>query len=306
MRSSILELLGFAFIVTVWGLNYPVSLEGMRYSSPIWLAFFRAFSAFLGFAVVFRIMKVRIKLTAKQRMIAILGGIPGSVLFFGLWLLGMQTVDPGISSVLITAYPLWMLFLSIPILGDRPSNLKIMAAMAGFVGVVLASNVIVHHTNNSIIADAELLVSGFGFGLMNIIFKRYFIGKELLGANLFQLGAASIPLFLWAVLSEPFSVIQWNPILLGSIFWIGIIGTAIAFTIWFILLSRYNAASMGVYMFMIIVVALVASFFVYGERINALQLAGIVVIIISIYVVNRNDQPQRSRPESVQTKDIGQ
>lgn len=296
MRSSLLELLGFAFIVTVWGLNYPVSLAGMHYSSPIWLAFFRAFSAFLGFAVVFRLMKVRVSLTSRQKVIAILGGIPGSVLFFGLWLLGMQTVDPGISSVLITAYPLWMLLLSIPILGDRPSRWKIAAALAGFAGVILASDVLIQHTHNSLVADVELILSGFGFGLMNIVFKRFFRGSELLGANLWQLGGASLPLFLWAILSEPFSVVQWSPVLVGSIFWVGIIGTAIAFTIWFILLSRYNAASMGVYMFMIIVVALVASYFLYGERINAIQLAGIIIIIISIYIVNRNDHPDKTGP----------
>ena len=291
MRTSFLEFLGFAFIVTVWGLNYPVSLAGMQYSSPIWLAFFRAFSAFLGFYVIFILMRVRVRLTARQKVIAVAGGIPGSVLFFGLWLLGMQTVAPGISSVLITAYPLWMLLLSIPILGDKPRARKIAAALAGFIGVVLASNVLFQHTQNSLIADAELLLSGFGFGLMNILFKRYFKGRELLGANLWQLGGAILPLGLWALFTEPFGVIQWTPVFIGSVFWIGIIGTAIAFTLWFILLSRYNASSMGVYMFMITVVALVASYILYGERINVVQLAGILVIIVSIYVVNRDDRP---------------
>lgn len=297
MSSFRWEILGFAFIVTAWGLNYPVSLVGLKYSSSIWLAFFRAFSAFLGFYVIILLMRVNVRLNLKQTVIAILGGIPGTVFFFGLWLLGMQTVDPGIASVLITAYPLWMLFMSIPILGEKHGKVKIAAALAGFGGVALASNVIFQHSHNNIIADIELLVSGFGFGLMNIIFKRHFKGREMLKANLWQLGGASIPLAGWAALTEPFAIIQWNIAFVGSVLWLGVLGTAIAFTIWFILLSRYNASSMGVYMFMIIVVALIASFFLYGERINAVQFAGIVIIVVSIYLVNRSDKATNEKTE---------
>lgn len=295
MSSSRLEILGFAFIVTVWGLNYPASVTGIANSSPIWLAFFRAFTAFLTFSVVLLILKTRVKLTRKQLIIGILGGIPGSCLFFGLWFLGMLTVDPGIASVLVTAYPLWMLFMAVPVLGETPSRVKVGAALSGFVGVALASDVLFQHTNNNIVADIELLVSGLGFGMMNIIFKKYFRGKELLKANQLQLAGGFLVLGAWALLSEPFSVIKWNSAFIGSVLWLGVLGTAVAYTLWFILLSRYNASSMGVYMFMIIVVALVASFFLYGETINAVQLVGIVVIIASIYIVNRSDEFSNTR-----------
>jgi len=298
MPSFKWETLGFAFIVTVWGLNYPVSLAGMGYSSPIWLAFFRAFSAFLAFSVVLFLFRTKERLDTRQKIIAALCGIPGSVVFFGFWLVGMQTVAPGIASVLITAYPLWMLFMSVPILGEQPGRMKAAAALSGFFGVALASNVIFDHSQNSVLADAELLISGFGFGFMNIVFKKYFRGREMLRANFWQLGGSLLPLVAWALFTEPFSVIQWNAVFVGSVLWIGVLGTAIAFTLWFILLSRYHASSMGVYMFMIIVVALVASFFLYGERINIIQLVGVAIIIVSIYVVNRSDKTAAVKREN--------
>ncbi len=300
MPSSFKEVLGFSFIVTVWGLNYPVSLLGMNYAPSLWLAFFRAFSAFLSFSAVLILFKVRVKLKPRQILIGAMLGIPGSFVFFGFWLLGMQTVSPGIASVLVTAYPLWMLFMSVPVLGEHPSKGKTIAALFGFVGVALASNVIFDHTNNSLIADVELLLAGLGFGLMTITVKRFFTGNEMLKANQLQLGASLLPLFAWSILTQPFSTIHWSSYLVGSILWLGILGTAVAFSLWFILLSRYNASSMGVYMFMIIVVALVASFFIYGERVNALQLLGILIIIISIYRVNRSDK----KAESLKTSSI--
>lgn len=295
MASSKWEIVGFAFIVTVWGLNYPASLTGIENSSPVWLAFFRAFTAFLTFSVVLLLLRTKVKLTRKQLLIGILGGIPGSALFFGLWFLGMLTVDPGIASVLVTAYPLWMLFMAVPVLGEQPSRVKVAAALSGFVGVALASDIIFQHSNNNIVADIELLISGLGFGMMNIVFKKYFRGKELLKANQLQLTGGFLVLGAWALLSEPFSLIKWNGAFIGSVLWLGVLGTAVAYTLWFILLSRYNASSMGVYMFMIIVVALVASFFLYGETINAVQFVGIAVIVISIYIVNRSDDNASKR-----------
>ena len=172
-------------------------------------------------------------------------------------------------------------------------------AIFGFAGVALASNVLFQHANNNITADIELLASGLGFGFMNILFKRYFHGKELLSVNRLQLLGGIISLAVWALLTEPLSMIKWNTAFIGSVLWIGLPGTAIAYTLWFILLSRYKASSMGVYMFLIIVVALIASFFLYDETINAVQFLGIAIIIISIYVVNRNDEAGRSRSSAL-------
>ncbi len=73
------------------------------------------------------------------------------------------------------------------------------------------------------------------------------------------------------------------------------LGTAIVFVLWFTLLSRYNAASLTAYTFLVVVVALVGSFFILalvgsffilGQTIDGVQLAGVLALIVSIYLTS--------------------
>ena len=65
------------------------------------------------------------------------------------------------------------------------------------------------------------------------------------------------------------------------------LGTAIVFVLWFTLLSRYNAATLTAYTFLVVVVALVSSFFILGQTIDEVQLAGLLALIVSIYLTSR-------------------
>jgi len=282
--------LGLSVVVLAWGLNYPIVTLGLSYSPPIWLAFFRALSAFLAMMLLLRGLGVKAPLSSKQKAIAAMFGIPGSVLFFGFWLLGSTTVSPGVSSVLVMTFPLWILFLSVPILGDRPSPKKVGAALLGFVGTALASNALLQGTGSDALAMVELVAAGFGFGLLNVGMKKFFRGQEMLRANVWQLGASLIPLAVWASFTSPIQSVQWSLGLAFSVFWIGVLGTAVAFVLWFTLLSQYNAASLGSYLFMIVVVALVSSFLAFGEPVDVIQAGGVALIVASIYLVSKNDR----------------
>ena len=88
------------------------------------------------------------------------------------------------------------------------------------------------------------------------------------------------------LLAEPISAIHWTLALAGAIFWIGVLGTAIVFVLWFTLLSRYNAASLTAYTFLVVVVALVGSFFILGQTIDEMQLVGVLALIVSIYLTS--------------------
>src|SRR5207249_8317962 len=97
-----------------------------------------------------------------------------------------------------------------------------------------------------------------------------------------QLAGGSAFLTAWASLSEPVAAIHWTLALVGAIVWVGVLGTAIVFVLWFTLLSRYNASSLTAYTFLVVVVALVGSFFILGDRIAGVQLFGVLSLIVPI------------------------
>ena len=296
---------GLTAAVIIWGLNYPFVTLGLKFASPIWLAFFRSLAGFLGaVALLYAFKKHNEKLTTREKTYAALLGIPGSVLFFGFWFLGSTKVPPGVSSVLINSFPLWILFLSIPMLGDRPKFTKVGAAFLGFAGVFLVSQIGFVKTSFDFFSVLELAIAGFCFGLLNVSMKRLYKGEKMLQANAWQLGASLIPLAAWAQLGTPVESVHWSLDLFAVIIWIGVLGTAIVFHLWFTLLSKYNAASLSSYFFMIVVVALISSYFIFGEKITPIQGVGVGAIIISVYFVNRNGEGSKNKEEKKEEKGI--
>jgi len=278
----------FAVAITVWGLNYSFVGEGLTLCPPLWLAFFRVLSGFITAVPLLYLMRTGGPLTTRQKVTACLLGIPGSAVFLGLWLVGEQRIPPGLTSVFIYTYPLWTLFLSVPILGERPGATKIGGAFLGFFGVALASQIgFVKVPLSDLGAVAELVAAAFSFSVMNVCFKRIYKGDELLRANAWQLFGSTVTLGLWASLTTPAGNIKWGLPLLFDVLWLGVLGTAVVYTIYFHLMKRYSASSLAAYFFMVLIVALVSSYLIFGEKVNLLQGTGVISIMVAIYLVNR-------------------
>ncbi|HYU87941.1 MAG TPA: DMT family transporter, partial [Candidatus Bathyarchaeia archaeon] len=104
----------------------------------------------------------------------------------------------GEASVLIYTFPIWTLILSLPVLGDRPTPLKVGAALLGFAGVALVARVCTTSPTGDLVAITLLIVAGFAFALDSVLFKRLFKGDQLLRANVWQLAGGSAFLIAWA------------------------------------------------------------------------------------------------------------
>jgi len=280
-------LASFATILVIWGLNYPFIQAGLSYSPPVWLAALRASSGLLTSLALFLVLRTQGQIDLRQKIVALLIGIPGIGFFFGFWTIGETILPAGEASVLIYTFPIWTLILSLPILGDRPTPVKIGAALLGFAGVALVARVGTTSATGDFVAISILIVAGFSFALDNVLFKRLFKGDQLLRANVWQLAGGSAFLTAWASLGEPAAAIHWTLALAGAIIWVGVLGTAIVFVLWFTLLSRYNASSLTAYTFLVVVVALVGSFFILGQTIDGVQVVGVLALIVSIYLTSR-------------------
>jgi O-acetylserine/cysteine efflux transporter len=293
--NKFLVIIAFAVVSTIWGLNYAFVKTGLEYSPPIWFSFLRTISGLLGGLVLLLALRTKGFLTRRQEIISFFLGMFGTGIFFAFWNIGEVTVPPGVASVLVFIFPIWTLFLSIPILGDKPSPLKVGASFLGFAGVALAAGTGTINWAVDMLAIVLLVISGFAWATDNVLFKRLFKGEQLLRANVWQLAGGSVFLFIWALISEPVQEIKWTWQLGASIAWVGVLGTAVVFVIWFTLLSRYNAASFTAYTFVVVLVALVASYFIFGEKIDGLQLVGIAALVTSIYLVNKTTTKQKPR-----------
>jgi len=278
----------FAGLAFVWGLNFIFATEGLKFWPPLWLALARAGVGALGSLVVLVVVRTGRTLDARGRRDALLLGIPNTALFFALWFTAASTVLPGIVAVTVYTYPLWVALLSAPVLGHRLSGRHWGSIAAGFAGVVLISQVgLTGGSSVPPIPLAELLASAVAWGVGTVAFQRRFHRDEMLEANTYQLVGGTAMLLLLTAVFEPALPGALGAPVVSSILWLGVLGTTIAYSIWYYLLGRTRAATLSAYLFSVPVVALVASALLFGERLSVLQAAGVLLVLGSIYGIAR-------------------
>jgi drug/metabolite transporter (DMT)-like permease len=285
----------FLLLVVVWGLNYPFVNLGLHSASPLWLASLRAG---LGAATTVGIVTARRAwgtLDRAGRQDALLLGIPTTALFFGLWFWAARLVTPGIAAVVIYTFPLWVALLSYPILAQRLRPLQWGAVALGFVGVALISQVgTAGSTTVPLSAGAALLGSALAWALGTVLFVRRFRREQMMEANAFQMVGGTVGLLGATLVLAATPLPSPTPDLVFAAVWLGVLGTSIAYAIWFMLLGRTRASTLSAYLFLVPVVALAVGALYFGERLAWVHVLGVVLVLASTYGIARATAPAHS------------
>jgi drug/metabolite transporter (DMT)-like permease len=273
----------FAALVVIWGLNYLAVRWGLEVAPPLWLALIRSG---LGAATVGVWLLATGGLGQLDRRAvrdALLIGIPNTALFFGLWFEGAVSVPPGQVAVLVYTFPLWVVLLSAAFLNARLRAIEVACLLTGFAGVALVAQPWSEMGGQIAPWAVVLLLAGaISWAVGTLLFKRRFHGPSIHEANFYQLVGGTAGLTVAAVLLEspPGSA---SLTLVGSSLWLGVLGTGVAYGIWYELLDRYRATTLSVYVFFVPLVALVASVLILGETLDAVQVVGVALVLAGLY-----------------------
>jgi probable blue pigment (indigoidine) exporter len=278
----------FLVIVVVWGLNYIFVNVGLQSASPLWLATLRAGTGALASIPIVRAFGSWAALDRAGVRDALLLGLPTTGLFFGLWFSAQREVLPGIAAVVIYTFPLWVAVLSLPVLGHRLGARHWVSVAAGFAGVALISQIVTGAAGGAYVpAIAALLGAAAAWACGTVLFQRRFEPRQMVEANFFQLTGGTLALLVATAVFAPTPGPRLDVPLVATLLWMGILGTAVAYAIWSVLLGRIRAATISAYLFLVPVVALAASAVIFGERLTVLQLIGVGLVLVSIYGIGR-------------------
>lgn len=284
LRSA--ALLGLTIVA--WGMNYVFVRIGLGFATPLWLAALRAATGVAALGVYLLIVSPRVRLSGSERLAALLLGLPNTALFLGLWFVAAQRVAPGQSAVLIYTFPLWVALLSVPILRARLGVRHWAAVAGGFSGVLLVSQPWAGGaTRPPPLSVVELLAAAVSWAVATVVVQRRFRPEEMAAVNGYQLLSGAAALVAVALLLDPRHLPADVPSLWISVAWLGVFGTAFAYAVWFDLLGRIPAATLSGYSFLVPLVALGASAVWLGERLDAIQAIGVLLVVLSIYGITR-------------------
>ncbi len=257
----------------VWGSTYAVTTEFLPPDRPLLTALLRALPAGLALLLLTRVLPRGPWIPRA----AVLGALNIGA-FFPLLFLAAYRLPGGVAAILGAAGPLFVVAFAAVLLAERPTKQKILAGVAGVFGVSLVV------LRADAVLDAVGIVAGAGgaasMAAGTVLTKRW--GRpEGVGALTFtgwQLTAGGLLLVPVALLVEG-APPSFDAAAVGGYLYLGLIGTAVAYWIWFRGIARLPATSVAFLALLSPISAAVIGWAALSQALTPLQLLGMAIAL---------------------------
>ena len=241
---------------------------------------FAAIRVAIGCALLFAVVRLRGgPLMLPRYRMAILLGMLQVALFVALAHFALLQAGPGKTSVLVFTMPFWMIVFAHFIIHERMRGAQWISVALAFAGLVL----IVQPWNLTSLAGSVLAVAaGAVWAFSAVLSKKWpTASADPLLFTAWQLFFGFIPLALLALL-HPHEPVRWNFEFVWTLAFSAVLATAAGWWLWTYVLARTPAGITGLNALGIPVVAVIASALQLGERPPALELAGMLAVLVAL------------------------
>lgn len=259
-----------------WGTTYAVATEFLPPGHPLLVASMRSLP--IGILLTVGLRKLP-KGVWWWRML-ILGGLNIGV-FQALLFVAAYRLPGGVAATTGSIQPLLVGFFAWSLLGQRPSWLSVVAATAGFIGVGLL--VLGPEAQLDAIGIIAALAGAVAMGLGTVLVKKWQPPVSLIVFTAWQLAIGGLLLLPVALITEgPFVEITRTN--LWGFIYLGLIGTALAYALWFRGIGKLTATAAAYLGLLSPVVATLIGYFFLQETLSIVQTTGIAVVLISVLI----------------------
>jgi drug/metabolite transporter (DMT)-like permease len=199
------------------------------------------------------------------------------------------SVSTGLAALIVAITPLWFLVLDSLLLGDHHISGRGKAGLAlGAVGLFvlvwpqLQSGTIGHR---EFWASISLIGGSFSWSLGSVLSKRWQSGMDLFSATGWQMVAAGVGNFIFALSNRDLTRVIWTARGLGAVAYLIVCGSWIGYTAYIWLLEHVPTSKVSTYAYVNPVVAVFLGWLVVHERVDRYILAGSVIVILSVILV---------------------
>jgi drug/metabolite transporter (DMT)-like permease len=210
------------------------------------------------------------------------------VLPFSLITWAEQSVDSALAAIINATVPLFVIVIAPAFLPDEPIRVNgILGLAVGFIGVVLIVSPGLVAADGDPLGELALLGSSLAYALGNVYARRNVVGLPPMIPAVFQVTFGLIIVAILAiVLERPWATATPDAEAWFSVIWLGILGSGMAYLAYFRLLGRWGATRTSLVAYLLPVIGIVLGFLVLQEPIGPSLLAGTVLVIAGVAIVN--------------------
>ncbi|MDB5084829.1 MAG: Permease of the drug/metabolite transporter DMTsuperfamily [Bacilli bacterium] len=272
-------------LVVMWGVSWPIYKIALNYTPPILFAGMRTLIGGLLLAIVTlpKYKQIRFKETWK---VYLLSALFNSILFIGLQTVGLRYLPEGLFTVIVYLQPVVVGLLAWLWLREQLTVMKILGLILGFSGVGIVS-ITSLSGHVSVLGIVLALATAVGWAIGTVYIKKEGSHVDALWLVAFQCIFGGLVMTVIGFGTESWSSIVWNAPYLSGLAYGAVFGIPISWVIYFTLVRAGDASTVAAYTFLVPLIAILIGALFLHERITIYLLAGLVLIVASIYLVNR-------------------
>jgi drug/metabolite transporter (DMT)-like permease len=199
------------------------------------------------------------------------------------------TVSSGLAALIIAITPLWFMVLDSLLLGDHHISRRGKAGLLlGIVGLfVLVWPQLEAGTmgRRELWASISLIGGSFTWALGSVLSKRWQSGMDVFSATGWQVTAAGVGNFLFALFAGDLSHVTWSVRSLSAVGYLVVCGSWIGYTAYIWLLEHVPTSKVSTYAYVNPVVAVFLGWLVLHEKVDRFILAGSAIVVLSVILV---------------------
>jgi probable blue pigment (indigoidine) exporter len=275
-HTRTVDLMLTALAPMIWGTTYVVTTQMLPAGYPVTLALLRALPAGVLLLLVVRQLPRGIW----WGRIFLLGALNFTLFWICLFIAAYR-LPGGVAATVGAVQPLLVLGLARVLLGTQLRGLAVVAALLGLAGVALLI------LGPQATLEPVGLLAGLGGALSmamgSVLTRKWQPPVSLLTFTAWQLTAGGLlllPLALW--LEPPLPPL--NGVNLLGLIWLGLIGAALTYFLWFRGLRRVGPSAASGLGFLSPVTAVVAGWALLGQSLSPLQLGGLALVALSLWL----------------------
>ena len=307
-ESSTVNWLLFLALGGMWGSSYLFIKFGVEVLTPLTLVAGRlAFGAALLIAVV-GLNREPLPRTPRVYGHFLVMACVNIVIPFSLITWAELSVDSALAAILTSAVPLFVIVIAAVFLHDEPITVNRLVGLGvGFVGVVLLVVRNLGASGSDLVGEIALIGAAMSYAIGAVYARRNVRGLRPMIPALFQVAFAFVIAASLALVFERPLALHWTLPALGSIAWLGIFGSGLAYLVNFRLLRDWGATRTALVAYLLPLVGIALGVGIRGEEIGIPVLFGTALVIAGVALVNSRrgrrrlfgrTTPDRTTPET--------
>jgi drug/metabolite transporter (DMT)-like permease len=276
------------FAMLIWGGSWTSGKIIAKSVHPFVLGFVRFLITFLSFIPTLVIFKEKLSVDKRTLLLTVICSLL-LILYITLFFLGLQLGMAGAGGVLVNCIiPIFTFLLSLVFFKKNIALKDIIGLVLGFIaGLILLEvwNTGFDKLFNS--GNFFFIIAAFVWALITIISGEIQKKLSIFVFSFYMYGIATVIWFFIALPYEPQKVFSMDMGFWINIFYLSVISTFVANSVYFFSSKKISASKTSSFLLLVPFFAVIISFFILDEIPGIYTIAGGILAMISIYLINK-------------------